>query len=48
MSLITEESSFSVTEKLDLPLIDLASVFGKAIITFPSHSGLYHIICFLS
>ena len=41
---VTEEGSRSVTKTFDLSLIDLASVFGKVIMTLPSHSGLYHFI----
>ena len=48
MSLITEEASRSVAETFDLPLIDMASVFGKVIMTLPSRSVLNHIIWFLS
>ena len=41
---VTEEGNRSVTKTFDLSLIDLASVFGKVIMTLPSHSGLYCII----
>ena len=42
VSLFTDEGSWSLTEMLDLFVIDLANVLQDYHMSLPSHSGLYH------